>query len=422
MRTQICVIAAALAVFGGTTEAFADAEPGQGYFTFMGSYIDDDKDRGIEDAINGGQFGIGYALNERWNVEGMLSAAIPKTKDPAFGPDQDHLGLGIDLQRMFRRDERFTPYLHAGVGYFQVDPTGPNPDEEGAMYSVGAGFLLDLFDSNVAVRGEWRHRLDSASQTNFRDNLISVGLHIPFGPATRKVSDTDGDGVEDSLDRCPGTPAGAAVDTYGCELDSDGDGVKDSLDKCPNTPRGVSVNADGCPNDSDGDGVTDDLDKCPGTPAGAAVDADGCELDSDGDGVVDRLDECPGTTAGVQVDAKGCEIKEEIELRGVNFESNSDRLLPGATSVLDYAVATLKRNPTIEVEVAGHTDSDGAADYNESLSERRATTVRDYLQSNGISGDRMTVRGYGESEPVADNNSATGKAQNRRVVLRITER
>jgi len=228
--------------------------------------------------------------------------------------------------------------------------------------------------------------------------------------------------VADGMDRCPNTPAGTRVDAYGCEPDSDGDGVKDSKDQCPGTPKGVSVNADGCPMDSDGDGVSDDKDKCPNTPRGATVDADGCELDGDNDGVVDRLDECPDSAPGVQVDIKGCEIKGEIRLPGVNFESNSDRLLPGATNVLDDAVATLKKNPTIAFEVAGHTDSDGAAEYNEGLSARRATTVRDYLASGGIAENRMTVRGYGEGQPIADNGTREGKAQNRRVVLRIIER
>ncbi|MDH3363660.1 MAG: OmpA family protein, partial [Gammaproteobacteria bacterium] len=147
-----------------------------------------------------------------------------------------------------------------------------------------------------------------------------------------------------------------------------------------------------------------------------------CELDGDKDGVVDRLDECPNSAPGVQVDIKGCEIKAVIRLPGVNFETNSDRLLPGATSVLNDAVATLKKNPSITVEVAGHTDSDGAAEYNEGLSTRRATTVRDYLAANGIAEDRLTVRGYGESQPIADNTTRAGKAQNRRVVLRVIER
>lgn len=418
MKYITCVVAATFVAFGSVTTAWADAEADQGYFSFLGSYIDDDSDRNVEDAINGGQISIGYALNERWNIEGVVSAASPQR-----GLDQEHLGIGIDLHRVFQRSERFSPYILAGAGFFSVDVNGAGSRQDGSQLSAGAGFLLDIFESNnVALRGEFRHRMETASATNLHDNLFSLGLQIPFGAGTPKFVDSDGDGVADDYDRCPNTPAGAKVDTYGCELDSDGDGVKDSRDKCPGTPAGVRVNADGCAVDSDGDGVSDDKDKCPGTPRGAAVNADGCELDGDKDGVVDRLDECPNSAPGVQVDVKGCEIKEEIALRGVNFESNSDRLLPGAESVLNDAAATLRKNPTIRVEVAGHTDSDGAAEYNESLSARRAKTVHDHLANNGVSTDRMTVRGYGESQPIADNNTATGKAENRRVVLRIVER
>jgi OOP family OmpA-OmpF porin len=399
MRKFTSIAAAAVVAFGGASNVFADAEVGQGYFSVMGSFIDDDKDRGVEDAFNGGQISMGYAFNEAWNIEGMLSAAIPESDFPGR-PDQNHMGLGLDLQRVFMRSERFSPYLHVGVGYFSNDPSGGDSKMDGAMYSGGLGFNLDLFSSNVSLRGEWRHRMERASVTDMEDDLFSIGLQIPFGPASSPVvaaysapdGDGDNDGVADSIDRCPETVAGARVDTYGCELDSDGDGVKDSMDKCP------------------------------GTVAGATVDAQGCELDGDNDGVVDRLDECPNSAPGVQVDVKGCEIKAVITLRGVNFETNSDRLLPGATGVLDDAAATLRMNPTIKVEVAGHTDSDGAAAYNESLSARRAATVHDYLVSKGVADDRMTVRGYGESQPVADNTTSAGKAQNRRVVLRITDR
>ncbi len=420
MRILTCVVTAIVFGLLATSNAFAEAEPGQGYFSAMGSYVDDDKDRGVEDDITGGQFGFGYVLNDAYNIEAVFSAYWPDGDEPL--PDQEQLAAGLELQRVFRRAERFSPYIHIGAGYMNLDVAGLE-EQEGAMYTGGAGFLLDMFDSNIALRGEWKVRFDRASDDrNRQDHLFSVGFQIPFGAGTPKFVDSDGDGVADGIDRCPNTPAGTRVDAYGCEVDSDGDGVKDSMDKCPGTPRGVSVDSDGCPMDSDGDGVTDDKDKCPNTVSGAKVGADGCELDGDNDGVVDRLDECPDSAPGVQVDIKGCEIKDVIRLPGVNFESNSDRLQPGATNVLDDAVATLKKNPTITFEVAGHTDSDGSAEYNEGLSARRATTVRDYLASNGIAENRMTVRGYGEAEPIADNGTREGKAQNRRVVLRIIER
>jgi len=203
--------------------------------------------------------------------------------------------------------------------------------------------------------------------------------------------------------------------------DSDGDGVPDSRDACPDTPAGHRVDSRGCSLDSDRDGVVDADDKCPNTYRGAKVDATGCEMDDDMDGVVNRLDECPDTPAGARVDTKGCEIKDVIKLPGVNFETNSDRLLPGSDSVLRDAAATLEKYPDLIVEVAGHTDSSGAADYNQGLSERRAATVRDYLINAGANETSLSSRGYGEAQPVSDNATAAGRAENRRVELRIIE-
>ena len=393
MRILVCAVLTTALVFYGADSAVADAEAGQGYFTIMGTYMDDDTDRGLEDAINGGIFGAGYAINDRWNVEGFISFAYPKSTLSTV-EDADQRGIGIDVQRVFRRSERFSPYLLVGAGHFEE--TQGNVNREGLMVGVGAGFYLDLFSSNISLRGEAKRRREDANISGQYDNLFSLGIHIPFGGATpmpvaQTWTDSDGDGVEDGSDRCPDTPAGATVDAYGCELDSDGDGVKDSKDQCP------------------------------GTPAGAQVDEKGCELDDDGDGVVNRLDECPGTPEGTPVDRRGCEIKGDYVLKGVNFESNSDRLRPGATAILDEVVATLMKYPEITFEIQGHTDSDGAAEYNEGLSARRAQTVHDYLASKGVDVSRMSVRGYGESQPIADNSTAEGKAQNRRVVLSVNE-
>jgi OOP family OmpA-OmpF porin len=111
-----------------------------------------------------------------------------------------------------------------------------------------------------------------------------------------------------------------------------------------------------------------------------------------------------------------------IRLPGVNFGSASDLLLGGSEWILKNAADTLNRYPTFKVEVAGHTDSDGSGLANFGLSERRAKTVHDYLVGYGVDPERMTVVGYGESQPIADNATAQGKATNRRVELRIVSR
>jgi OOP family OmpA-OmpF porin len=241
--------------------------------------------------------------------------------------------------------------------------------------------------------------------------------------------DDDGDGVANHLDKCPGTPKGVTVDADGCPVDSDGDGVPDYLDKCPGTPAGVKVNADGCPIDSDGDGVPDHLDKCPGTPKGVKVDAVGCPLDSDGDGVPDYLDKCPGTPRGVPVDENGCP-PTGVVIRGdewavegqVLFDTDKATLKPSAQALLDRVVAFLQKNQQWQVEIQGHTDNTGPKAWNETLSQMRADSVKNYLVTRGVAADRLTAKGFGWSEPIASNDTAEGRQQNRRVDFRPTEK
>ena len=275
----------------------------------------------------------------------------------------------------------------------------------------------------MSIRGDYRFRLAWEEDNSLTDRIATLGLQYSLGHrrSAPAVIDSDNDGIQDVFDQCPHSEAGVTIDETGCEIfvDSDGDGIMDRQDLCANTPEGAPVDKYGCLRDQDGDGVTDDIDECPNTVSGAAIYVNGCERDDDGDNVVNHLDECPNTRANAPVDARGCEIGSTVELRGVNFASSSDRLLTGAEQVLDDAIEWLKKNPHLIVEVAGHTDSDGAAAANLGLSERRAYTVRDYIINGGISESRLTARGYGESEPIADNSTTEGKAENRRVELRI---
>ena len=203
----------------------------------------------------------------------------------------------------------------------------------------------------------------------------------------------------------------------GEELDSDGDGVPDSIDECPNTPIGVEVDAKGCPIDSDGDGVPDYLDKCPNTPKGCKVDKDGCPIDSDGDGVPDCLDKCPNTPRDTKVDKNGCPIvgEELLILHGIKFGFDSAKISDDSEAILEVAVTTLKKNPKMKVEIEGHTDSIGTAEYNLGLSQRRADAVQDHLISEGIGAERLQAVGKGEADPLVSNELKEGRAKNRRV-------
>ena len=139
--------------------------------------------------------------------------------------------------------------------------------------------------------------------------------------------------------------------------------------------------------------------------------------DTDEDGVADTTDLCPDTAAGVSVDTLGCDDAARIVLRGVNFKTDSDELTEESLAILDGVSATLSANPEIKVMVAGHTDADGDDAYNKDLSQRRAQSVVNYLTSQGVSRDNLIAKGYGEEQPIASNDSAEGKAQNRRVEL-----
>ena len=211
--------------------------------------------------------------------------------------------------------------------------------------------------------------------------------------------------------------------------DADQDGIADNSDKCLGTPAGVMVDATGCAKDSDKDGIMDSADNCPGTASGMAVDSSGCKLviaatapkDTDNDGIADLKDQCPNTKAGARVDSSGCELKKSFVLEGVNFVTGSDEITGASRSVLDNVAETLIRNGDINVEVAGYTDDRGASDFNQSLSQKRAESVKAYLQSSGVAANRMKAKGYGEDDPIGNNSTSAGRAMNRRVELHITE-
>ncbi|MCC7054712.1 MAG: OmpA family protein [Gemmatimonadaceae bacterium] len=265
---------------------------------------------------------------------------------------------------------------------------------------------------------------DGVADKNDKCASTPAGVRVD---ATGCPLDSDRDGVADFQDKCANTPAGVTVDSTGCPVDSDKDGVADYQDKCANTPAGVRVDATGCPIDSDGDGVADASDRCPNTPRGTQVTAQGCPVpkDSDGDGVMDDADRCASTPAGTRVDATGCPVVNSVldtaktlVLEGVNFRTGSAALTPASRTVLLRAADMLKASPTVRVEVGGHTDNTGSARANTRLSAARAASVKRLLVAAGIDASRLETKGYGPSEPRADNRTRAGRALNRRTELK----
>ena len=140
--------------------------------------------------------------------------------------------------------------------------------------------------------------------------------------------------------------------------------------------------------------------------------------DADGDGVTDDLDKCPGTPAGTKVDKVGCPLEQTLKLL---FDFDSAELRPESITELERVVKFMNDVPFAQVLIQGHTDSVGNDAYNLKLSDRRAKAVFDYLSSRGVDPARVTSEGKGEAEPIADNNTAEGRQENRRVMLIRTD-
>ncbi len=274
------------------------------------------------------------------------------------------LHLDVLAQQHFLRPTAVVqPYLHAGVGgVYNFDR-----QDFGVHFPVGIGLNVRIIE-NVYLTAQTQHRFANDSRDVWHHAL---GLQFNFGrelPQRRKEpsdpdkpADRDGDGVPDKDDLCPDQPGPAA--TFGCP-DRDGDGVADRDDRCPDKP-GPASNF-GCPEVSQADR--------------------------------DIL------AAAVQ---------------NVQFATNSANLLPSSYAVLDQVAALMARYPEYRLIISGHTDSIGDDKFNLDLSKRRAKACYDYLVSKGVAPHRMTHEGYGETRPIADNNTEAGRAKNRRVEFEL---
>lgn len=137
-------------------------------------------------------------------------------------------------------------------------------------------------------------------------------------------------------------------------------------------------------------------------------------VDSDKDGVIDVKDQCPDTPKGAKIDDRGCWVLNAAYLFDFDKSVIKAQYLP----YLDDVVKVLGDNPTLRIEIQGHTDSIGTEQYNQGLSERRAKAVKSYLENKGIKPERLTTKGFGESSPVNSNQSSEGRSKNRRVQLK----
>lgn len=415
------------------------------------------------------------------NAEAISSWSTPKDIGQSYFRAQVNSANLVLRYHITKPGSIVRPYVFAGAGIllYEKKYTIPKQKIEGSAptFGLGATFRLNEFVKLQLEETFMYTTADNLDRTvggTTNDSYLfhTAGLVFDFG----KVPDGDMDGISDKKDICSNTPMGVEVDKSGCPLDRDKDGVADYYDDCPDAfgglvlagcPDGdfdgVADREDRCPNDagplsssgcpdSDKDGVVDIDDKCQGTAAKYRVDSTGCPVDSDKDGVVNEDDRCPNSpglismqgcadndkdgvsdfedrcpmTAGT-ITNKGCpEISKEdaaqimIIASKIFFQTGSATLKPESEAQLDALVIILNRYEGVMLVIEGHTDNVGDDAYNMDLSQRRASAVKFYLMSKGIAESRLIAIGFGETKPVADNNTSSGKLKNRRVELRTT--
>ena len=216
---------------------------------------------------------------------GRLSGSDPSKSPDKFYTSYSQAGGGVVYSYYF--SPQFIPYIFGGISQFWYTPKNANGTQlVGALnqldYNAEIGFHSRLtkdvfFNASLGVNIGQYDLLDGLAIGKAKDYFFTGSVGISFALFSNNNDDTDGDGVPDYEDHCPGTPPGVNVMADGCPIDSDGDGVPDYLDQCPNTPINILVDRSGCPFDSDSDGVPDYIDKCSGTPKGTEVDQFGCK-------------------------------------------------------------------------------------------------------------------------------------------------
>jgi outer membrane protein OmpA-like peptidoglycan-associated protein len=408
-------------------------------------------------------FGVGlHAGPHRAGGHGRLwfNDLIGITAKGALGYDRGHGGFLGEALLKPRLKSPVKPYILVGGGYYvenmdtviagspfrQILDIGVFTVGGGVEARVGKKEKHGLAIELAYLRGseEYYH-----SSSPIGEEAITMEEEVlELSPFSAKFlytfyfcqpvnEDRDGDGYVDELDNCPDDPEDFDKfhDDDGCpEYDNDVDGLADTVDNCPLDPEDVDgfEDEDGCPElDNDQDGILDSVDNCPldAEDFDGFEDEDGCpELDNDQDGILDAVDNCPlePETVNDFYDEDGCPdvrpvaielSREAMVLDGVTFKSGKAILKESSYSTLDDVVESLLAWFEVNLEIQGHTDAVGAELSNRILSHNRAKAVKEYFISQGIAPERLRAVGYGETMPVADNATTTGRQENRRVEL-----
>ncbi|MGK0502796.1 OmpA family protein [uncultured Alteromonas sp.] len=385
MKKHFKLAALSLAVLSSTAFAQDSSEPEyKNWFGISGLYYNTDVERPTTEVLDDGQgvsFEYGFRFTQSWAARVEFTAL---ELDYVGGSSDDGEMVGVDALYFMPNDAW---YLFGGVKRQSVG-------ESTTLGNIGIGKHWDIAES-VKIVTEIATYHDFGEDYN--DYSVKLGLAIPFGKSTPSApKDGDNDGVIDSKDQCPMTPAGVRVDATGCSIDNDNDGVLNSVDQCPNTP------------------------------AGTAVDAKGCALkDADNDGVVDAKDMCPDTAAGVKVDAQGCTVFDEetveITLRVLFDNESSVVKAPRDPEISEFA-EFMKQYTNTTAVIEGHTSAPGSEAYNMDLSEDRAASFKEVMvDMYDIDASRLETVGYGETRLLDTAKNAEAHRVNRRISVTVKD-
>ena len=385
MKKTILLSALLAASLAFATNYNYEVTPVAGYnFAQSKTGLDNKQLYGGEVQYNGFSSVIKPELSFLYSPDVNFDAATLSSQSgiPYTSAKSDIFRTAINGVYEYKKLGSIVPLAKAGIGYEQMaDDFGGN-NNNGIFADLGLGAKVP-FTKQIALKVEALYMLKNNRNSWDRNVALLAGLNIAFGsksePVAQPVAETS-----EPIKVVQKEVAQEEVVITKPEIDSDGDGVYDKLDKCPNTPEGSTVDANGCKIvlDDDHDGVPNSMDKCPNTPTGVAVNADGCP--------------------------------ETINLN-INFKYNSHTVQQTSLPKIDAFAEFLKKYKNYSAEITGYTDSIGSESYNKKLSQKRADAVKQLLIQKGVDASRLTTVGMGETNPIATNATAEGRAKNRRI-------
>ncbi|MDO9067642.1 MAG: OmpA family protein [Deltaproteobacteria bacterium] len=414
------IVAAALIV--SATTAFGAIKGGQYSISpVIGGYTFDDRQNLETTPLYGAR--LGYNITKRFGIEGLFDYA--KTEPENGGGDISMYRYGGELLYHMWPDNKLVPYLAAGFAGINFDGNGVNNKARGAFdYGLGAKYFLN---DSFALRGDVRHIIYSHNNNTNNNIEYTLGAHIPFGgnaPAVKPVEKPVVPPPAPMPEPVKAVPPPPPAPTANLSV-SPATIVKSkesatlgwtsrNSDKCAIQPGIGQVETQGSRSVSPAEDTAYML-TCSG-PGGEAT--SNAKV-----GVTIPAPPAPAPVAQSAQKASAAQQRfcDKPAVLAVEFDTNKADIKPKYKADLEKLGTFLQEFPNAKGEISGHTDNVGGKEFNVKLSQRRADSVKSYIEKNfGIASDRLTGKGFGFSKPVASNKTKQGKAKNRRIETNFT--